>query len=85
MNRSDRKIKGLTLGEMVFCMVLDFVIDAKLEELKLDLHGFESLFKDISPLDMIMIYLKDIYLNEKVNLQCVMAEIVYRKMTAYIQ
>ena len=70
---------------MVFCRVLDLVLDAKLEAINLDYSDFSSIFRDVSPLDMILIYVKDIYLNEKVNLQCVMTEIVYRNMTNYLQ
>lgn len=70
---------------MVFCRVLEFVTDAKLEELRTNSQGFYEIFKDVSVLDMILVYLKDIYLNEKIHLQCVMAEVIYRKVTTYIK
>ena len=69
---------------MVYCMVVDFILDSKLENLKLNFFSFKEFLGNVSFLDNIMCYIRDVHINEKEFLKDVLEEIVSRKIRAYV-
>ena len=65
-------------------MVADFILDSKLENLKMNFLSYKDIFGDISFLDNTMCYIRDVYINEKEFLKDVLEEIVSRKIKIYV-
>lgn len=78
------KIRNLTLGEMMFLLSIDYILDVKIREVARNHHRIVEVKKDIPLIEIIFCYVRDIYITEKENLKEVLEELLIRKTRAYL-
>jgi len=78
------KIRNLTLGEMMFLLSIDYILDVKIREVARNHNRILEVKKDIPLIEIIFCYVRDIYITEKENLKEVLEELLIRKARSYL-
>jgi len=78
------KIRNLTLGEMMFLLSIDYILDVKIKEVTKNYQRILECKKDIPLIEVIFCYVRDVYIAEKENLKEVLEELLVRKAKFYL-